>query len=185
VGGEPLPQLKWYREGEELSPDDRTTVRLALDGNAVLRIQDARLSDAGQFRVVATNEAGTAESSCKVTVLPGGERPCPPKFIIPLKKTEGTPGASAEFRVKVKGVPAPELTWFLNGKPIPDEDRFEIEDLDDGNWSLTISDIRESDFGSLRCVATNPHGRDECEAQFEPSADWLAKQKEQEGYPPV
>lgn len=59
-----------------------------------------------------------------------------------------------------------------------------FEDLGDGNHRLTIKDIQESDFGTLRCVAQNKNGTDECEANFEPNAEWLARKKNQEGYPP-
>lgn len=69
---------------------------------------------------------------------------------IPLKRTEGIPGQPCEFRVKVRGVPTPTLTWFLNGKPIGDDDRMVVEDLGDGNYSLTIKDVRESDFGTIK-----------------------------------
>lgn len=53
------------------------------------------------------------------------------------------------------------LVWHLNGVIIDSKDRFQIEELGDGNWSLTINDVKESDFGTLRCVATNEHGSDE------------------------
>jgi len=81
VGGEPQPELKWYRNGVELKPDDRIAIRLALDGNATLRIRDSKKSDAGEFSVTAINEAGTAESKCQVKVLSADEMPCAPKFM--------------------------------------------------------------------------------------------------------
>ena len=65
VAGEPLPEMKWFREGTQLTSDDRISIRLSLDGKAVLRMRDARKSDAGQFRVEAFNEAGSAESTCQ------------------------------------------------------------------------------------------------------------------------
>ncbi|KAI1702784.1 immunoglobulin domain-containing protein [Ditylenchus destructor] len=184
VGGEPQPTLKWYRNGEELKPDDRVAIRLALSGEATLRIRDATKSDAGEFKVVATNEAGQAESKCQVKVLSGEELPCAPKFIIPLRHTDGTPGQAAVFTVKVRGVPVPVLTWFLNGKPLEIGGRIELEDEFGGNWRLTIKDVKEEDFGVIKCVAKNDLGKDECEAEFTPSADWLQQKKLLEGYAP-
>uniref|UniRef100_A0A915E306 Ig-like domain-containing protein n=1 Tax=Ditylenchus dipsaci TaxID=166011 RepID=A0A915E306_9BILA len=164
VGGDPQPTLKWYRNGVELLPDDRIAIRLALNGEATLRIRDSTQSDAGEFRVEAVNEAGKAESKCQVSVISGEEQPSAPKF--------------------VRGVPAPTLSWFLNGKPMEEDDRVTIEDMLDGNWCLTIKDIQESDFGTIKCIAKNENGKDECEASFAPSKDWLANKKLLEGYAP-
>lgn len=103
--------MKWYRNGTELKLDDRTAIRLALDGTATLRVRDSQNSDIGEYRVEAINKAGAAESKCQVKVLSDNELPSAPKFIIPLKRTEGTPGENALFRAKITGVPNPELTW--------------------------------------------------------------------------
>lgn len=56
--------------------------------------------------------------------------------------------------------------------------------MGDGNWSLTIKDVQESDFGDLHCVATNENGKDECAARFGPSSDRDGKDREGDGYPP-
>ncbi|KAL3121108.1 hypothetical protein niasHT_005368 [Heterodera trifolii] len=188
VGGQPLPEeVKWYRGETELKPDgNRIAIRLGLDGTATLRIREVQLSEAGQFKATASNEAGQTETKCQVKVLTREPEPMAPKFVIPLRSIEGTPGERAEFTVKVRGVPTPELQWTLNDAPIDfaREPRFKLEDMRDGNWAMTIQDIQETDFGTLRCVATNPLGRDECEAQFDPSAEWLAGQREKEGWPP-
>lgn len=186
IGGEPKPVVKWYRNGQELKPDDdlRIVIRLALDGTATLRLRDARKSDAGEFHVEAINEAGNAKSLCKVRVLTDLELPAVPKFIIPLKQTNAIPGTSAEFNVKVCGVPPPQLTWYLNGKQLTLAKRFAEEDLGDGNYRFTIKKVLEEDFGIIRCLAKNENGQDECEAIFEPNSEWLKKKREQEGYPP-
>ncbi|KAK0423255.1 hypothetical protein QR680_008049 [Steinernema hermaphroditum] len=185
VSGQPEPEVKWYRNGQELSKDDRTSIRLAFDGTATLRIRDSKKSDAGEYHVVASNEAGSSESRCKVGVLAVEELPEPPKFVIPLRNIGAFPGAKAEFNVKVRGVPRPALTWFLNGKPISLEDpRFAVEDMADGNFTLVIKDVQAEDYGTIRCVAENDSGKDECEAEFSESKDKPERIKEGEGYPP-
>lgn len=185
VGGEPQPQLKWFRNGVELKPDERTVMRLALDGTATLRILDAQRSDAGEFRVEASNEAGSADSSCNVRVISEEEQPSAPKFIIPLKWTDAALGGKAEFSVKVRGVPQPVVTFFINNRAIPiDGQRVTLDDMHDGNWCLTIRDIQESDFGKMRAVAENELGKDECEAEFIEKAEGVPKKHIDEGYAP-
>lgn len=186
VVGQPMPTtVKFYRNGEELKPDDRISIRLALDGTATLRIHDAQLSDAGDFKAVVSNGVGPeAESACVVKVLSGDELPSAPKFVIPLKPTEVDLGATAEFNVKVRGVPAPTLTFTLDGKPLEiDGSRIKLDDMGDGNWCLTIKDVKESDYGTLRAKAVNENGQDECSAKFGPSSD-KGGEKDKEGYPP-
>lgn len=186
VNGEPQPELKWYRNGTELKADgDRCTIRLALDGTATLRLRDAQKSDSGEFRVEAVNPAGKAESKCQVRVLAEDEMPCAPKFIIPLKRTEGIPGESCDFNVKVRGIPKPQLIWSLNGITLNfNNSRFIEEDLGDGNFRLTIKEVKEEDFGQILCVAQNENGEAFCDALFEPDADWLGRKRAGEGYPP-
>ncbi|KAI6203157.1 hypothetical protein M3Y94_00524200 [Aphelenchoides besseyi] len=185
IGGEPMPTLRWYRNGEELKPDDRIAIRLASDGTATLRIRDARKSDSGEFLVKASSpNHPDAESKCKASVISEDELPSKPKFIIPLKPTKSDIGARAEFTVKVRGVPTPELSFKLNGKPLDiDGSRIKLEDMKDGNWLLTIADVQEEDFGELSCKATNENGTDECSASFGPSKDREPKERE-ENYPP-
>uniref|UniRef100_A0A914PQ08 Ig-like domain-containing protein n=1 Tax=Panagrolaimus davidi TaxID=227884 RepID=A0A914PQ08_9BILA len=160
-------------------------MRLALDGTATLRVMDTKKSDAGQYKVVATNPSGSLDSSCKVGVLSSDEMPSPPKFIVPLRSTDAPLGAKAEFNVKVRGVPKPTIRFQLDGKNIPiDNDRITLEDMHDGNWCLTIKEVKEEDFGTLRCVAENENGKDECEAIFDQTGGRKPKARDEEGYPP-
>uniref|UniRef100_A0AC35FZT3 Ig-like domain-containing protein n=1 Tax=Panagrolaimus sp. PS1159 TaxID=55785 RepID=A0AC35FZT3_9BILA len=185
ISAEPQPTLKWYCNGEELKPSNRVVMRLALDGTATLRVMDTKKSDAGQYKVVATNPSGSLDSSCKVGVLSSDEMPSPPKFIVPLRSSDAPLGAKAEFNVKVRGVPKPTIRFQLDGKNIPiDNNRITLEDMHDGNWCLTIKEVKEEDFGTLRCVAENENGKDECEAIFDQTGGRKPKARDEEGYPP-
>lgn len=51
VSGNPMPEtVQWFRNGEPLKADERTAIRLALDGTATLRMRDAQKADAGEFK---------------------------------------------------------------------------------------------------------------------------------------
>ncbi|EYB87861.1 hypothetical protein Y032_0256g374 [Ancylostoma ceylanicum] len=184
VAGEPFPEITWTKDGVELEKDERVVMRVALDGTATLRIRDAKKSDFGQYRITAKNEGGTETSSCQVTVKEKGEEPSKPRFIIPLKSTEAEIGEKKEFEVKLRGFPKPTLEWFLNDQPIKFDDRITVEDLGAGNYCLTIKDIRESDFGTLRCRATNELGKDECQAEFARLGVRPGRDKDDDRYPP-
>ncbi|CAJ0570275.1 unnamed protein product, partial [Mesorhabditis spiculigera] len=184
IGGDPLPALTWFKDGAELVKDDRTTWRVALDGTATLRVRDARASDFGTYKVVAKNDAGEADSQCKVSVSARKEEAQPPKFVIPLRACANALGAKQEFNVKVRGHPKPTLEWTIDGKPLVQDGRITVEDMADGNYCLTIRDIRAEDFGVIRCVAKNENGSDDCEAKFVQGVPQEGVDREGEGYPP-
>lgn len=184
VGGEPFPDIKWEKDGVPLEKSDRITMRTALDGTVTLRIRDAKKSDFGQYRVTASNPAGSETSACAVTVKEKGEEPTKPHFIIPLSYTSATVGTRKEFTVKVRGFPKPELKWTLNGQPLLPSERIEIEDIGAGNYCLTIRDVREEDFGTVRCTATNPLGSDETFCEFEKQGDRTPREPGDDRYPP-
>uniref|UniRef100_A0A1I7TK31 Ig-like domain-containing protein n=1 Tax=Caenorhabditis tropicalis TaxID=1561998 RepID=A0A1I7TK31_9PELO len=184
VSGEPFPEIIWEKDGVVLQKDDRITMRIALDGTATLRIRSAKKSDIGQYRVTAKNEAGSASSDCKVTVTEQGEQPSKPKFVIPLKSGAALPGDKKEFNIKVRGLPKPTLQLFLNGKPLVFDDRVTLDDMADGNYCLTIRDVREEDFGTLKCIAKNENGTDETVCEFEQGVDHDGGMRDDLRYPP-
>uniref|UniRef100_A0A8R1DN92 Ig-like domain-containing protein n=1 Tax=Caenorhabditis japonica TaxID=281687 RepID=A0A8R1DN92_CAEJA len=184
VGGEPFPEIIWQKDGVVLQKDDRTTMRVALDGTCTLRIRSAKKSDFGQYKVIAKNEAGEATSECKVTVNEQGEQLSKPKFVIPLKTGAALPGDKKEFNVKVRGLPKPTLQWLLNGIPLVFDDRVTLEDMADGNYCLTIRDVREEDFGTLKCIAKNENGSDETVCEFERGHDHDDGKRDDLRYPP-
>ncbi|KAJ1353882.1 hypothetical protein KIN20_010652 [Parelaphostrongylus tenuis] len=163
VAGVPFPELTWTKDGVELEKDDRIAIRTALDGTATLRIRDARKSDFGQYRITAKNECSTETSACQVTVKEKGEEPSKPS--------------------ESQGFPKPTLEWLLNNSPIDLGDRCQVTDLRDGVYCLTVKDIKDSDFGTLRCIATNELGKDECQAQFSKSS-FRSREKDDDRYPP-
>lgn len=66
--GKPWPQIKWLKDGRELSRTDYTMK--ASDGIVTLDIVACRMEDAGKYTCIASNNLGTAETSCAVVVEP-------------------------------------------------------------------------------------------------------------------
>lgn len=70
------------------------------------------------------------------------------------KVYESTP---VSFEVIAQGIPKPEATWTLNGKPLKADDHFDI--VEDGlRYKLSIADVKLSDAGNFQVVIKNKLG---------------------------
>jgi hypothetical protein len=68
--GVPLPQIKWYKEGDEIEPNV-SNYKLKFNeysGLASLEISSFNKSDAGRFTCVARNPIGSCSTSATVNV---------------------------------------------------------------------------------------------------------------------
>uniref|UniRef100_A0A8C6X3Q7 Immunoglobulin superfamily DCC subclass member 4 n=1 Tax=Naja naja TaxID=35670 RepID=A0A8C6X3Q7_NAJNA len=61
----------------------------------------------------------------------------------------------ARFECRIKGLPAPVITWQKDKEAVPSEPRFIVLP----NGVLQITDVQEGDAGVYHCVATNAAGR--------------------------
>ncbi|KAL3997510.1 Immunoglobulin I-set domain family protein [Acanthocheilonema viteae] len=184
VSGEPMPALKWYKDGNEITKGDRVVMRMGMDGTATLRILDSKKKDAGRYSVSAINSVGESKSECNVRVLDADELPSAPKFVIPLKDVVTEIGTKAEFNIKVRGIPNPTLHWSIANQNVAELDGVKIEDMGDGNWTMIIENVTEEFIGRIKCVAINENGKAECESQLIQTELKPGKGKIDEGYPP-
>ena len=68
VSGDPKPDITWFRNGKELDKKSKDYVQ-NYDGKlATLTIEDIMTDDTAEMKVVAENNAGKVESSCKLEV---------------------------------------------------------------------------------------------------------------------
>jgi hypothetical protein len=63
--GRPIPDVKWYREGEEVTTNER--ISILVDGS--LRITDAQTSDQGNLTCIATNVVGSDSFTVSLSVI--------------------------------------------------------------------------------------------------------------------
>ncbi|XP_035779466.1 twitchin-like isoform X8 [Anopheles albimanus] len=66
VAGKPMPTCKWYKNGRELSRYEYTMTHT--DGVVTMEIIDTKVEDCGEYKCVAVNHLGKAETSCVVIV---------------------------------------------------------------------------------------------------------------------
>ena len=131
--GNPLPTYQWQKNGANIS--GATSPSYA--------ITSAQAGDAGNFRVIVTNSAGSVTSTqVALTVITTVVSPVAITSQ-PVAQTV-TVGQNATFTVQATGT-TPGYQWQKNGATIPGAT----------NASYTIADAQSSDAGDYRVVITN------------------------------
>lgn len=64
----PEPEVRWYKEGTDITKDPRVKAFKDENGRDCLQINNITRNMAGEFAVKAINDMGEAESKCKVKV---------------------------------------------------------------------------------------------------------------------
>nr|XP_027226590.1 obscurin-like [Penaeus vannamei] len=165
--GGPVPNMKWYKDGQEIKLDDRCF--FTYDGDRTyLEIRPCKGSDSGMYKCVIQNSHGSAETECEVSIRKCYEAPF---FTNTFTRMDKLPGSEVKMSVRYDGVPKPELSWFHNGEPIlHDGDKYRIRKDGDGQ-TLTVKELTYSDSGAWKVVAKNREGETEHEAELNVSDD--------------
>jgi hypothetical protein len=138
AAGSPAPTYQWSKDGAPIAAATSSSYTLS----------SLRSTDAGAYRVVATNSAGSATSNpaqLTVTVVPSTTAP-----VFTLQPTAQTAlaGDSVTFSATASGTPAPAYQWAKDGTPLGGAT----------SSSYTLTGLRITDAGAFSVVATNSAG---------------------------
>uniref|UniRef100_H2YT93 Ig-like domain-containing protein n=1 Tax=Ciona savignyi TaxID=51511 RepID=H2YT93_CIOSA len=149
VSGSDPPPYEWLKEGETVSGDE---VGLVISSAGSLTLASAALDDAGSYKCVATNIAGSAENNMRLTVqVPPSIRRGP--SLIKVLKSE-----TASLQCHATGLPTPTITWSREDVLIDElGGRFSVLT---GSSELRIRNTELTDDGQYFCTAMNPAGSD-------------------------
>ncbi|CAK1544365.1 unnamed protein product [Leptosia nina] len=154
--GVPKPEVKWYREGKELTNDERRTITTEVGGqvDSELEIKHFNAEDAGKYKVVAMNLSGEAATEAVISLAQ-----LPPGFVHKLdRQKEVDEGEPLELKAKVDGSPIPSAQWYKDGVKLPADDHVKQVALPDGTIKLNIDRVTPSDCGAYKLIITNPNG---------------------------
>ncbi|KAG7241454.1 hypothetical protein INR49_025655 [Caranx melampygus] len=145
--GSPRPKVRWFKNGLEIHPE-QSEFSVSRDGALV--ISTASASHSGDFKCMATNEAGSVErkTRLKVNVPPEIQDDNQPLNLTVTLKQPLTLGCDAF------GIPSPTITWTKDGHPVNSPGVY----LQNGNRLLRIYRVQPDHAGQFACTAQNSAG---------------------------
>ncbi|KFQ34920.1 Hemicentin-1, partial [Mesitornis unicolor] len=104
--------------------------------------------DAGDYKCVATNDAGVVERRLTLTLQ------SPPVISVEPVETVVEAGATAMLNCQASGEPPPAIGWSRQGRPVVGDERVTVL----SNGSLRIVAAQKEDTSEYECVARNLMG---------------------------
>ncbi|XP_033105528.1 hemicentin-1-like isoform X2 [Anneissia japonica] len=143
ASGTPKPQITWQKNYHIIDRNDNDDGYKILS-NGMLYIQEATIEDAGIYRCIASNQAGTTAMKIELQVQVA------PTINIPEKFYSAVEEEAIILECSATGIPKPEIQWLHNGIEI--SDRRYVKRL---TGSLQIPYVRAEDTGRYTCLAKN------------------------------
>ncbi|KAI3368574.1 hypothetical protein L3Q82_025583, partial [Scortum barcoo] len=151
ASGNPVPEIKWLKDGQFLVPDRRHQI---LSHGRFLQISGAQVADTGRYSCLASNSAGDRTRHFNLNVL-----------VFPTIAGSGPDGSAEEVTVtlssptslvcEVQSYPPALITWLKDGTPFESSRNVRVLP---GGRTLQILNAKVEDAGRYTCVATNEAG---------------------------
>ncbi|XP_051803974.1 contactin-2 [Acanthochromis polyacanthus] len=147
AAGKPRPSIRWLRNGQPISTQDRVEVN-----GAHLKISNLALEDSGMYQCVAENKHGTVYSTAelRVQVQAPDFRLNPVRRLIPAAR-----GGQVMIECRPRAAPKPSLFWSRGTELLTNSSRVTV--TPDG--ILWIHNISRADEGKYTCFAENYLGK--------------------------
>ncbi|KAG9483372.1 hypothetical protein GDO78_009341 [Eleutherodactylus coqui] len=148
--GIPAPIISWYKNGQLIA--ESTNIRM-LERGQVLSIDNAQVSDTGEYECIATNVVGQDSKTFLLTVH------VPPRIQgPPVEYQSGTVKNPVTLSCEAYGIPTPALIWLKDESQINPSDYLDTLFLAGGS-KIKIDRAQLSTSGNYTCIATNTEGR--------------------------
>ncbi|NXP26602.1 MYPN protein, partial [Scytalopus superciliaris] len=186
IVGIPVPKVYWFKDGKQISKKNtHFKMNREEDGTCSLHIEATTNDDDGNYTIMAANPQGRISCSGHLMVqsvpvrgristtqphrtrprVPEGdkeavqERFFRPYFLQAPGDMVAHEGRLCRLDCKVSGLPTPDLTWLLNGKPVLPDGTHKMLVRETGVHSLLIDPLSQNDAGTYTCLATNRTGQ--------------------------
>jgi hypothetical protein len=118
--GAPKPEIKWFRNGIEITPTDKRKINV-YESTAELIISDVTKKDSGKYEIRVQNEVGEARSSSSITIKEHEDTISEvkaPRFVEPIQPQLIAEGEVVIMETRVESYPTASFQWFHESKPL-------------------------------------------------------------------
>ncbi|KFM74750.1 Down syndrome cell adhesion molecule-like protein Dscam2, partial [Stegodyphus mimosarum] len=154
ISGFPVDSVTWMKDTRTLADNSGRVRMLTRD---IIHINSVGREDRGVYQCFVRNAEDSAQASAELVL---GETA--PSFHETFSERTLRPGPAISFQCAASGTPLPQVTWSLDGYPVPDNDRVRVGDYVSRNGDVishvNISNVRIEDGGLYSCVAKNDVG---------------------------
>ncbi|VDO67652.1 unnamed protein product [Heligmosomoides polygyrus] len=178
--GDPTLRVHWEHNGHPVPYSNRISCTNEF-GVATLLIKHLIAADSGEYKCIATNSKGKAETVGKI-VVESLTQVDAPQIVQPLVQSVDNTleGDSVHLECRVTPINDPQLKvqWFRNGAPLPEASRFKPV-FEFGFVALDILYAYPEDNGVYEVVVTNDKGEARTKSQItvlpRPSLDFASQ----------
>lgn len=118
VDAKPAAEIEWFKNGAPLTEREGLEIQNTPDGACRLKIEQFRESDVGEYKCVAKNPLGSAETSARLTLEPKREEEVTakkekaPKFNPGLEDSHLNVKEPLSLFCHVDAIPAATISWY-------------------------------------------------------------------------
>ncbi|XP_019757836.1 obscurin isoform X2 [Dendroctonus ponderosae] len=152
----PLPEVKWFLDGEQLLDNTPEFTRFQTDDTIKLIVNEPTTDLSGEYLCRISNECGQAETSARLTVS------CSPRIIVQLNDQKIDETLTLNLEVVVRGYPSPQFKWFRNSQELDPNERIQmgLETYGKMKYKIfcSVSDVTFAERGDYEVEVFNAFG---------------------------
>lgn len=168
VSGDPLPEIKWLIEDEDLNDNNNTYTTKYDKQSGLVNLIVNNISTINKNQIlltcIASNEYGIAKTIGILIIRPIGalltsiqwdHRQC--EFLeLPQSNVQAKEGDDVKLSCKIIGNPEAQVEWFKDGRTLKDDFHIDIyNDRKNNSYYLEICDVKTKDSGEYTVEASN------------------------------
>ncbi|XP_070391735.1 cell adhesion molecule Dscam1-like isoform X3 [Dermacentor albipictus] len=178
VAGHPVHGVLWTHNGLPISPAHSASPHASLIGRSgsgkppsgvpsgrvsllsrdLLDVSTVERQDGGMYQCTVYNHEDSAQGSSQLVI--GEDAPVLEHV---FSERQVRPGGSVSLRCSASGNPLPQVTWSLDGTPVPEHYHVRVGDYVSGerlvHSYVNLTGVRVEDGGLYSCAARNGVGR--------------------------
>ncbi|XP_014485965.1 PREDICTED: Down syndrome cell adhesion molecule-like protein Dscam2 isoform X3 [Dinoponera quadriceps] len=153
ASGFPQAVLYWLKDGQPL----RTGARVRTVSRERISVTSVAREDRGMYQCFVRNEYEIAQGIAELRL---GE--IAPQLVYRFIEQTMQPGPSVSLKCSAAGNPTPQISWLLDGFPLPQNDRLLIGQYvtvyGDVISHVNITTVKPEDGGEYECIAGSRAG---------------------------